>query len=210
MMMAEAEVTEREVTPASLLARAENADAAGLAELVRAGRHAHHRAAARWSAAQAIAEDPGVDETAAQNAAADLVSLEVVAKRLGRTVDLLESRRADALEAEAMAARLDQYRAAAIARDKCIARLQTYPALAAELAELLMELQSTREQLRRANAARPAGTEHLQDPETMARGIASNAVDSFGLCATTKLPRFSAADAAFAKLYFSPTPPRWG
>lgn len=129
----------------------------------------------RRAEAKARSLDPLSGPAAVKKARADLDELAFRTDRLGVAVERLKEQLTAARAREAETDRRAAYALARAERDAAADQLRTrYPILADELAEILSRVIKADADVARVNANRPAGEEHLQAVEQVARGILPN------------------------------------
>ena len=112
---------------------------------------------------------------ASRNTAADHLH---DARRMTATFELLRERRQAILDDEEYAKRAQNYADAKARRDALADRISTrYPALVAELYQMVEAIDQSDAECKRVNADRPRGAEYLASAEGIARGCGDNFSD---------------------------------
>jgi hypothetical protein len=148
---------------------------AELEDLLHEGQKVVASANAAADQARQRALDPLIEDDAAKRERETLVDAELERDRARILLSALADRQRQVEAEERNAARRREYDAAKAERDALAADLKArWPALSAEMVELLRRIVASDARLVGVNASLPAGADRLDAAEAVARGLASN------------------------------------
>jgi hypothetical protein len=150
--------------------------------------------------AEAAAVDPLASDDGANEAKREFQNLTFDLERLTASEIRLKARLEGVTNEEAEATRRHAYDTALAERDEIAAKLAArYPVLAAEMAEILGQVQASDARVKGVNADLPAGADRLAGPERIARGEFQHPSGTYtppeALVSSVRLPAFGTRDA---------------